>query len=523
MRAQTCPNFPTALAHMSSGSLAGRSASELAALIAAGEISALECIEAQIARIEQVNPSLNAVVVKRYDEARNEARAVDRRRIAGEALPPLAGVPVTIKECLDLAQTPSTFGLVARRGRLATADVREVASLRAAGAVALGKTNVAQALFFVESDNPVYGRTNNPYDADRTCGGSSGGEAAIIAAGGSSLGLGTDVGGSLRIPAAFCGVASMKPTAGRFPDYGTGSLSVGQTAIASQIGVLARTAGDVALGLEALEAGRDPFQPAPTFGDFRSVDVTRLRIGWYAEDGVFPSSPAVRRAVEELVSSLSAAGAQVVGWSPPHMDEAVGLVLSIFSADGGVLIKQLLAGGPVHPTLKTVLGMGGLPRPLLRLLPSLLTAIGQPSLAALPRFFGNTRTVDYWRIVERLIDYRRRFAEAMDRAEGGPLDLIVGPVCALPAFRHGATKDLSVGGGHTFLYNALGYPAGVVPVTRVRADEQSGRPASRDLVVKAAKACDENSADLPIGVQIAARPWREHTALAAMQVVEQRA
>src|SRR5207248_770471 len=126
----------------------------------------------------------NAVVVKRYDKAREEARAIDRRRESGETLPPLAGVPVTIKECLDLAGTPSTFGLVARKDHMAVRDVREVERLRAAGAVVLGKTNVAQALYFVESDNPVYGRTNNPHDPARTCGGSSGGEAAIIATGG---------------------------------------------------------------------------------------------------------------------------------------------------------------------------------------------------------------------------------------------------------------------------------------------------------------------------------------------------
>ena len=499
----------------------GRSCGELAALVAAGSVSALECVEAHIARIEEVNPSLNAVVVKRYDQARQEARAVDRRRAAGEALPPLAGVPVTIKECLDLAGTPSTFGLVGRREHIATQDGREVASLRAAGAIVLGKTNVAQALFFVEADNPLYGRTNNPFDAARTCGGSSGGEAAIIATGGSTLGLGTDIGGSLRIPAAFCGIASLRPTAGRFPDTGTGSAPVGQTAVASQVGVLARTAADVGLGLNALEAGRGPFDPGPALGDFRSVDVAKLRVGWYDEDGAFPSSPAVRRAVKEATASLSAAGAQVVEWSPPDIGEAVGLVLSIFSADGGVLMKRLLAGGATHPTLKTVLGMGGLPRPILRVLPALLSAVGQPSLAALPRFFGHTRTVDYWLTVERLMAYRRRFAEAMDGAEGGPLDLVLGPTCALPAFPHGATKDLMVGGGHAFLYSALGYPTGVAPVTRVRDDEQNARPASRDVVAKAARVCDENSVGLPVGVQIAARPWRERLALAAMQVVVQ--
>src|ERR1051325_10486293 len=181
------------------------SATALAERIAKGELSAVEVVEAHIARIEQVNAQLNAVVVKRYDAARAEAKAADRRRAAGEPLGPLHGVPITVKECLDVVGTPSTFGFASRAKDLATADEIHVARLRNAGAIVLGKTNVAQLLLFFESDNPVYGPTNNPWNLERTPGGSSGGEAAIIAAGGSALGIGTDLGGSIRVPAALCG------------------------------------------------------------------------------------------------------------------------------------------------------------------------------------------------------------------------------------------------------------------------------------------------------------------------------
>src|SRR5215813_9485749 len=194
------------------------SATELAAVIARGEVSVVEAVEAHIARIEQVNPTLNAVVVKRYTEARAEARAADERRSWGGALAPLHGVPITIKESLDLTGTPSTYGLTARASALAEHDNFYVARMRAAGAIVLGKTNVSQLLLYVESDNPVYGRTNNPWNQARTSGGSSGGQAAILAAGGSPLGIGTDIGGSVRLPASFCGVTSLKPTAGRLPD-----------------------------------------------------------------------------------------------------------------------------------------------------------------------------------------------------------------------------------------------------------------------------------------------------------------
>jgi fatty acid amide hydrolase len=194
------------------------SAVELAEMIARGEATSLEVVDAHIERVEQVNQALNAVVVKLYDRARASAREADDRRARGDALGPLHGVPVSVKEALDVEGTPSTFGLPSRAGGEAERDCDYVARLREAGAIVIGKTNVAQLLLYYESDNPVYGRTNNPWNLERTPGGSSGGEAAIIAARGSPMGLGTDIGGSVRVPATFCGIAALKPTMGRTPE-----------------------------------------------------------------------------------------------------------------------------------------------------------------------------------------------------------------------------------------------------------------------------------------------------------------
>src|SRR6202171_690139 len=174
------------------------SATELAKMIASGDISSVEAVEAHIERIERVNPALNAVVVKRYDAARSEAKEADARRARGEKLAPLHGVPITIKESLDLAGTPSTFGLPSRANQKAGQDDLYVKRVRDAGAIILGKTNRARLLLYSESDNPVYGRANNPWNLARTPGGSSGGQAAIIAAGGSPVGPGTDNGGRAR-------------------------------------------------------------------------------------------------------------------------------------------------------------------------------------------------------------------------------------------------------------------------------------------------------------------------------------
>ena len=487
-------------------------ARELAQLLARGEASALEATEQYIARIEAVNPKLNAVVAKRYDQARAEARAVDARRARGEAPGALAGVPVTIKECIDVAGLPSTFGLAWRKDHCAEADEAHVARLKAAGAIIVGKTNVAQLLAYIESDNPVYGRTNNPWNLERVCGGSSGGEGSIIAAGGSPLGLGTDIGGSVRYPAAFCGTAAMKPTAGRCDDPGLYSFHVGQRAIVSQIGVLARNVEDVALGLDVINGG-------PQLGDWRNVDVSRLRVGYYVEDGIFRTAPSIRRSVREAAQALKDAGAQVLEWQPHDTARAFRLAYGLLGGDGLKWFRTL-RGGPVHPSVKTMLAIGGKPRGLLNVVSGVLNAVGQKTLAQVIPLFARSDVYDHWKLVAEQMEYRARFAEAMDRADGGPLDLIVGPVCALPAFRHGTTKDLGVAGANTILYNVLGYPAGVVPWSRVGVDEESDRPASGDIVEKLAKKCEEGSAGLPVAVQVAARPWREHAAFAAMRVIE---
>jgi len=265
------------------------SATELAARIASGDISSIGVVDAFIAQIERVNGSLNAVVVKRYEEARDEARRADEKRARGEPLGPLHGVPVTVKECLDVVGTPSTFGIPSRKSHRPERDDTYVARLRAAGAIVVGKTNVSQLLMFTEADNPLYGRTNNPWNAARSPGGSSGGQGAIISAGGPPLGLGTDIGGSVRIPSAFNGICGIKPTTGRLDDPGRLSAPFGQRAVLSQVGPLGRTVDDIALGLELINGGRNPdtLPPRP-LGDFRAVDLSKLRVAYYTDDGTFP-------------------------------------------------------------------------------------------------------------------------------------------------------------------------------------------------------------------------------------------
>jgi len=498
------------------------SAGALAASIARGDLSAVEAVEASIARIEAVNPRLNAVVVKRYEAARAEAQAADERRARGEALGPLHGVPITIKESFDLAGTPATYGLPSRAHILATADDPYVARLRAAGAIIVGKTNVPQLLLYIESDNPLYGRTNNPWNLERTPGGSSGGQAAIIAAGGSPLGLGSDIGGSIRVPAAFCGIAGMKPTAGRLPDVASFGVSPGQRAVVSQVGPLARTVDDVALALEILNGGRAPqVEPPMPLGDPASVDIAQLRVAYYIDDGTLPVAQSVRRATLEAAGLLAARGAQVTEWKPPAVEQAVEVFLGALSADGGASSKAFMGRDPRDPRIGQLIALAGTPRWLLATLGGALRLLGQRSQAATLRSLGYADTAHYWRLIEAQMAYQRRFAQALDDDPGGPFDLIICPAASLPAFQHGASRDLLTAGAYATLYNTLGYPAGVVPVSNVRPGEQQPRKPGRDAAQRAASRAEAGSAGLPLTAQVVARPWREHVALAAMRAIEE--
>lgn len=501
---------------MTNSALTSCSAIELARMIGRGEVSSLEVVDAHIEQIERVNPALNAIVVERFDQARAEARDADRRRAGGDALGALHGVPITIKESLDVEGTPSSFGLPSRARLLAARDETHVARLRAAGAIVLGKSNVAQCLLYYESDNPLYGRANNPWQLARTPGGSSGGEGAAIAAGASPLGLGTDLGGSVRVPAAFCGIAGLKPTSGRTPDPGHYSVPIGQRAIVSQVGVLARRVADVALGLEIInEANVEP--PLP-LGDYRSVELPALRVAYYTDDGTLAVAPAVARAVREAAELLGNEGASVTEWEPPGVPDAEHLFFALLSGDGGRGLDRLLRNEPVDPRVGMLRRLAHLPAPVRNGARRLLAAAGQPRLAGFLRHFGYTHVSQHWELVQAQMDFAQHFEAALDSAA---FDVILCPPCALPAYTHGAGLDLGLAGGYALLYNLLGYPAGVVPFTRVRAGEEVGRRRSRDRVERRAHEVETGSAGLPVGVQVVARRWREHVALAVMRRLEE--
>ena len=476
----------------------------MAGLIASGRVSATEAVKAHIARIEALDGKLHAVVVPLFEQALAEAAEADGGSAEGR---PLHGVPVTVKECYHVRGTPSTVGLSAKRDHRAEKDAELVSRFRAAGAIVVAKTNVSQLLIYVEADNPIYGRTNNPWDLARTPGGSSGGEAAAVAAGYSSLGLGTDIGGSVRIPAHFCGVHSLKPTPDRLSLRGTEDEALfSRFAIPDAAGPLARSVTDLRLAMSALGS---PVADAAVKG---------LRIGFYEDDGYFPASAATRRAVREASEALEAAGCRVERFTPPDVTVALSVFYALFTVDGGDGSKALMEGSTYDPRIKGYIRLASLANPLRPPVAALLRLCGQRRVAQIVRCAGRRSEADSAALVARRDAYRTRFLEAL-----GELDVLVCPPCSLPAVTHGATKDLGPASGcYAMLFNLLAWPAGVVAATRVKPDEERGRPNSRDQVEETARKVDEGSAGLPVGVQVAARPGRDDLVLAVMAELEAR-
>ncbi|MGK4006607.1 amidase family protein [Sorangium sp. So ce1036] len=499
------------------------SATALSALLAAREISAEEVVRAHLARIDALDPEVRAFTQVFRREALVAARGLDDERRRGDVRGPLHGLPITVKESLDMAGMASTLGVAARSGHRAEGDAGVTALLRRAGAVILGRTNVSQMLLFNEARNPLFGQTANPWDLDRSPGGSSGGEAAAIAAGMSPLGIGTDIGGSIRVPAHCCGIAGLKPTLDRWTNKGSNTALLGQEAIRSQVGPMARSARDLALVMAALDpaamAELDVRVPPFPLTAPASVEVARLRVGFYCDDGLVPSSSAVARAVVKAASALRARGATVVPFTPPGIPDAIYAYFAALSADGGSTALSLMEAGDgadVDVSLRSLRTLASLPPFARRAAARVAGLAGERRLQRLLEVSGAKSVSELWRITHALREARAAIASAM-RAEA--LDVLLCPPYATPALPHTASRDFVLASSAAMLWNLAQFPAGVVPVSRVRAEE-ARRERPRDRLERRAAEVDARSEGLPVGVQVVGYPFCDHVVLAAMIALE---
>src|SRR5246127_2023942 len=452
------------------------SAVSMAEQVRQKKISALELVDAHLARIAQLNPRLNAFIALDEDRARRDARALDTAAAHGDFRGPLHGVPLSIKSSIATAGLRCESGTRVRSGNVPATDAVLVSRLREAGAIILGVTNTPELLMAWETDNVLYGRTNNPWDLSRTPGGSSGGEAAAIAAGCSAGGVGSDGGGSIRVPAHFSGICGLKPTPGRISSTGHFPPSGGPFALLGVVGPMARTVADLKILFEVMQGpddGESFAAPVPLRWPNRD-ELKHLPIGYFEDDGRTPATAEIRNAVRTAVEALSRAGFQVEPFRPEGLEEARLLWKKFFVKAGGMLIGPMFAGREqdMSPTLKQFLEWS----------------------AAEPNLSGQA-VIDAWIRRDTL---RASFLEQMRK-----YPVLLCPPAAIPAFRHGErgwtidgnTVEYLDAWSYTEWFNLLGNPAAVVPVS-------------------------QSLEGLPVGVQIVGRPWEEEQVLSVASVLE---
>jgi Asp-tRNA(Asn)/Glu-tRNA(Gln) amidotransferase A subunit family amidase len=437
-------------------------------------ISAVDLLEAQLDRIRRLNPRLNAFTFVDPDGARDSAGKSHVRLRNGEPRGPLEGVPLSIKSSIAVGGFPWECGSRLRKGMTADTDAPLVRRLKDAGAVILGNTNTPEFLMAWETDNALYGSTKNPWDPGCTAGGSSGGEAAAIAACLSAGGFGSDGGGSIRQPAHFTGICGLKPTPGRIPATGHFPESAGPFAATGVVGPMARTVNDTRLLFE-VTSGYDPGDPygAPVPVGEPMGDLGGMRIGVFEDDGRTPVTPSVRDAVRKAADALERSGLRVEPFRPDNLDTIRQLWWNLFGRAGRYVLEPVLDGREmdVSPTLTQFMEYAR-ESPALTLADFMRTLIDRDTL-------------------------RRRLFQQMEA-----YPILLCPVSAVQAFRHGE-REWEIAGqrvryldawSYTAWFNLTGNPAIAVPV---------------------------GLADgLPVGVQIVGRCWEEENLLAVAAVLE---
>ena len=345
--------------------LTQRSATALARAIREGEVSSREVVDAHIEMCKRYQPRTGAIAVERFDAARREADAADARIATGGEgeLPPLLGVPCTIKESFAVKGMPNCAGLLARRDHRAETTAPTVQRLIDAGAIPLGLTNISELTLWIESDNRVYGRSSTPYDSSRAAGGSSGGEGAAVGSGASPFGLGSDIGGSIRIPAFFCGVFGHKPSNGLVPHTGSYPVPHGESKRLLGFGPLARRAEDLMPVLRILSGpdGADPLVTGdPQLGDPASVSLEGLRVLISESAFVQPIKRELLAARERAAGALAAAGARLERIRLPKMRRAGEAYLAALSDAGNASLAEILEEEGAEPlTVRSALRRGG--------------------------------------------------------------------------------------------------------------------------------------------------------------------
>ncbi|KAF8062345.1 amidase signature domain-containing protein [Lyophyllum atratum] len=438
---------------------------------------------------------------------------------------PLAGIPISLKDTVGVAGWDSSIGYSAWAGKPMQKDSALVRLLRDAGAIPYVKTNIPITLMSGESWSDLFGRTTNPHKKTHSSGGSSGGEGALLAYGGSRLGIGTDVAGSVRVPAHFSGVYAIKASVGRFLRTGNTTGIPGQEGVPPVYSPMARTLEDLETFWKAIVSMK-PWEYdyacfAMPWKEFTTEKPLKWGVMW--DDGVVSPSPACKRALETVVESLRRHGHEVVGIHPPSPYEGLKIASQLLIADGGRTATQHIRAGESNDAGVTqAMRMASLPRWIKRLYVWYIRYIkGDELYAGLIEGWRERNVFDYWPIFAQREDYRRRWFEMWQKDE---LDFVLTVPNSLPAVPHNGMKHGFKALGYTLLFNLLDYTAGVLPITHVDViqDKLPTTFTARNSIEKAVYKMYDSGAmhGLPVGVQVVGRRLEEEKVLHGMKTIE---
>ncbi|KAG7514587.1 hypothetical protein JOB18_038148 [Solea senegalensis] len=495
------------------------SLSELTKELQEGSLNPEDVFYAYVEKTLDVNEKLNCctgVLPDSFDQLK--AISNNKRGL-------LYGVPVSIKDNFGYKNCDSTCGLIINLEQPVQEDCVLVKVLKRQGAIPFVKTNIPQGLLSYDCCNPIYGQTINPHNLQKTSGGSSGGEGALIGGGGSLLGLGSDIGGSIRIPASFCGTCGFKPTPGRLSVMGLRPACRGQKSVLASPGPMARDVDSLVLCMQALLCDHmfslDPTVPPLPFNMQLYERSQPLRIGYIENDGYMQPSPSMARAVREVKALLEDAGHTLVPYTPLKIDYAFPeLVVKGCLADGGTTLLNNMKGSPVDPSLKHQISFRHIPKWMLKTMSFLMNPLS-PRLYTIGGAIAGCGSIpNLWKQHAAVEDYIYETIEDWRRCN---IDVLLCPVIG-PAYDFLYCGKITPVLSYTAIYNLLTFPAGVVPVSTVTAQDEEElehyKGIYQDQVDKFFKQAVSGAKGLPVSVQCVALPWQDELCLRFMKEVE---
>ena len=510
---------------------------QLKEMLASKRVTSVELLSVFYHRSLKYNPEFNFLTDTNIKEALELAKKCDEDRAnsSPRAQGLLFGIPVSIKESFGQKGFVRTGGLCELLATKVESDSITIELLKAEGAIPFVRTNLPQGLSSIISYNRIHGETTNPWNKARSAGGSSGGEGAIVACRASPLGIGSDIGGSIRIPAAFCGVYGFKPTGGRTSMIGHiegGPTGKGQLNFIITSGPIGKSVNDLELACHCLMPKRLQDVNAPTADFTIPVSPWRheethiqegktLTFGYFETLDCVPASRAARRAVRETIEKLQAKGHKVIKLDTNVIDSTIYPHFQLITADEFEYIKSMTGREKLiehYDSMTMFFSLGPLFK---KILCKLFVLSGQAKAARLFRSMGACSLVDYLKASCDQVEIRRRFIQQLQK-QG--IDAIVCPAYPIPAIKSESAKFVSITVSYTTIFNFFGMPAGTLPITTVKEgedvyDEKCGK--SQDFTEKKIAEDMRGTVGLPMGIQVATLPWQDEKCIAMMRIIEE--